>query len=545
MSFLADPARSVTRLARGLCVAPAVIGGLVLVGYATETRALLRVFPGQAPMVANTALALALLGTAGFVRCSDGVRGVPRFVALLAALFAIAIGGGTLIEYVVDVDLAIDRLIMNGRPAPMAALAVLFIGLALLVFDTRRTARARPSEWLVLAAGHTALVGMMGHIFSGPRAYPGSGPVIGVTLATALGMTALSIGLLLARCDAGLMRVVTSSGPGGIMFRRLVLPFVFAPAIIGLAVKSALGEASLHDPALLVATLFAGTSMFGVLLLPLFAAPLDRAHAALQEDITARCAAEEAAKHLEAELRKAVAARDEVLGIVAHDLRNPLSTATLTAELLVRPEHERRVQSRHLADRLGRALKRANRLIEDLLDVTRLENGSNVSVAPCPQPLDALAREAFDMLEPAATAASVALEAKVAPDLPLAWADEARIVQVLGNLIGNALKFTPRGGRVHVSATQLGDELSVTVADTGKGVAPEHLAHMFDRFWQANAADRRGAGLGLAIAKGIVEAHGGRIWAESEPGRGCRVTFTLPVATAEAPRRVHSARGVI
>jgi signal transduction histidine kinase len=234
---------------------------------------------------------------------------------------------------------------------------------------------------------------------------------------------------------------------------------------------------------------------------------------------------------LEAELRKAVAARDEVMGIVAHDLRNPLATAMLTADLLVRPENERRVHSRQLAERLTRALVRATRLIEDLLDVTRLESGSGISIVPRPQLLPALAREAFDMLEPAAAAASVVLEARIAPDLPSVLVDETRIVQVLGNLIGNAVKFTPRGGLVRLSATRHGDELCVTVADTGKGMAAEHLEHMFDRFWQASPNDRRqGTGLGLAIAKGIVEAHGGRIWAESELGRGLAVTFTLPVA---------------
>src|SRR5262249_45036129 len=151
----------------------------------------------------------------------------------------------------------------------------------------------------------------------------------------------------------------------------------------------------------------------------------------------------------------------------------------------------RRVQSRRLAERLTRALGRATRLIEDLLDVTRLENGSGISIVPRPQMLPALAREAFDMLEPAATAASVALEARIAPDLPSVLADETRIVQVLGNLIGNALKYTPRGGLVRLSAARYGDELCVTVADTGKGMAAEHLAHMFDRFWQASPEDRR------------------------------------------------------
>ncbi len=160
----------------------------------------------------------------------------------------------------------------------------------------------------------------------------------------------------------------------------------------------------------------------------------------------------------------------------------------------------------------------------------------------------ALAEEAVEMLASAATAAAIRLEAEVPPDLPLAWGDEARIVQLLGNLIGNALKFTPEGGQVRITAALAGAEIVVSVSDTGAGIPPDQVPHLFDRFWQAKKTDRRGAGLGLAIARGIVEAHGGRIWAESEAGHGSRFLFSLPlvpaaaVSKAEAPRLVLPAR---
>jgi signal transduction histidine kinase len=120
--------------------------------------------------------------------------------------------------------------------------------------------------------------------------------------------------------------------------------------------------------------------------------------------------------------------------------------------------------------------------------------------------------------------------------LPPAHADAARVAQVLSNLTGNALKFTPQGGRVRLSATVAGDQIVVAVADTGIGIAAENVAHVFDRFWQAKRASRASAGLGLAIAKSIVEAHGGHIWVESTEGRGTTFQFTLPVDTNSAQR---------
>jgi PAS domain S-box-containing protein len=235
---------------------------------------------------------------------------------------------------------------------------------------------------------------------------------------------------------------------------------------------------------------------------------------------------------------RAVRERDDVLSIVAHDLRNPLAAASLATFALVRPEGERRQVSETAVARIQRSLTQANRLIEDLLDVSRLEGKGGLTVEPRPVAVEKLARETTDMLGSAADAASISLRVEIARGLVPVCADAPRIVQVLGNLVGNALKFTPRGGVVRITAEPLGQEVVFTVADTGPGIPPEQLSHLFDRFWQARPAEGRGAGLGLAIAKGIVEAHGGRIWAESQLGHGSRFAFTLPCAEgACAPTR--------
>jgi signal transduction histidine kinase len=123
------------------------------------------------------------------------------------------------------------------------------------------------------------------------------------------------------------------------------------------------------------------------------------------------------------------------------------------------------------------------------------------------------------------------MEASVADGLPAVLADAARIQQVLSNLVGNAVKFTPRQGQITVSADLLDKEVRFAVIDTGPGIPPEQVPHIFGRFWQARSADRRGIGLGLAIAKGIVEAHSGRIWVESQVGVGSTFYFTLPIVT--------------
>jgi PAS domain S-box-containing protein len=258
------------------------------------------------------------------------------------------------------------------------------------------------------------------------------------------------------------------------------------------------------------------------------------ARVAAIHDVTDRREAEATSRRL-VEEQAATRARDQILGIVAHDLRNPLSTMLMAAELLreVLPAGSPTYRQ---AEIIGRAGSHMKRLIQDLLDVKRIESGRLV-IEPRPVAATALLRDAAEMLRAHATASSLALEVDAPADLPQVWADPQRIQQVLANLIGNAIKFTPKGGRIVVHACPVEREVRIGVADTGDGIPAEQLPHVFGQFWQGSRTDKRGIGLGLAIARGIVEAHGGRIWAESTVGQGSAFNFTLPVSEPPASAR--------
>jgi signal transduction histidine kinase len=188
-----------------------------------------------------------------------------------------------------------------------------------------------------------------------------------------------------------------------------------------------------------------------------------------------------------------------------------------------------RVQERRQVEIVRRAADRMNRMIQDLLDVKRMEAGRLAIDVKAESPVS-LINDTIDMLRPIASGSTIRLEANVEEGLPQVLADSARIQQVLSNLVGNAVKFTPRNGRVSITAEPAEGEVRFGVIDTGPGIPAEQLPHIFGRFWQAQPSDRRGIGLGLAIAKGIVEAHKGKIWVESHVGLGSTFYFTLPTA---------------
>jgi signal transduction histidine kinase len=143
--------------------------------------------------------------------------------------------------------------------------------------------------------------------------------------------------------------------------------------------------------------------------------------------------------------------------------------------------------------------------------------------------------EAVDLMHPLALNAGLTFESHVSPDFPALCVDQGRVLQVLSNLVGNAIKFTPRGGTVTLFVTSDASVARFCVRDTGAGIAADQVPHIFGRFWQARRTDRRGLGLGLAIAKGIVEAHGGTIWVESVLGTGSDFVFTVPISHPAAP----------
>jgi PAS domain S-box-containing protein len=226
---------------------------------------------------------------------------------------------------------------------------------------------------------------------------------------------------------------------------------------------------------------------------------------------------------------RAVQMRDDVLGIVAHDLRNPLGAILMQAALLRRPAAEPERRSQRPAEAIERAATCMTRLIQDLLDVARLAAGQ-LSVEQVRVSTRDVVSEAVETQKALTASAGLELRAEVAPSVPDVWADRDRLLQAFANLIGNAIKFTEHGGRIAVGALPRDGEVLFWVADTGAGIAIADIPHAFDRFWQARKSGRSGAGLGLSIVKGIVEAHGGRIWVESTPGRGSTFFFTIPTA---------------
>jgi signal transduction histidine kinase len=220
--------------------------------------------------------------------------------------------------------------------------------------------------------------------------------------------------------------------------------------------------------------------------------------------------------------------RDEILGVVAHDLRSPLTTITLSTQLI--PGSAPPEQAEHIETILA-TTRRMQRLIQDLLDVTKLEN-TRLSIRRNLIDPGAIAREVATSQGPIAASKEIVLEAWVDDGLPKISGDGDRLAQALTNLIGNSLKFTPAGGTVRLSVASRDDRVRFEITDTGPGIAPSDLPHLFEPFWQAKKTAHLGAGLGLKITRAIVEAHDGALEVRNLDAGGACFTFELP-ATQE------------
>jgi signal transduction histidine kinase len=223
--------------------------------------------------------------------------------------------------------------------------------------------------------------------------------------------------------------------------------------------------------------------------------------------------------------------RDEVLAIVAHDLRNPLHTILASSSAMLELPLSADERTRQL-EVIRRSANSMNVLISDLLDVASIELG-NLSIGRDTVAMEEVLEHTVETFDQRARERGITVEHDLSGALPPVIGDSGRLAQVLSNLLANALKFTPESGRIRLRAGYLDGEVEIAVENSGAGITPENLPHVFDRFWRADRTGRAGAGLGLAIAKGIVEAHGGRIWVESTPGGTTTFRFTVP-ATGSA-----------
>jgi signal transduction histidine kinase len=219
----------------------------------------------------------------------------------------------------------------------------------------------------------------------------------------------------------------------------------------------------------------------------------------------------------------AARSREQVLAVVAHDLRNPLATIkmTLTALEGATPDAE---TLRHRLSVIERASSRMENLIRDLVDATRIEHGG-LELKISDERVESIAHETLEVFTPLARERGVALEADVAASAAVVACDRERVLQVLANLVGNALRFTPEGGRITLRAAEQDGHVRFEVGDTGPGIRAEDLPHIFEQYWNS---DRKGTGLGLFIAQSLVRAHGGALGVDTKPGSGARFYFSLP-----------------
>jgi len=228
--------------------------------------------------------------------------------------------------------------------------------------------------------------------------------------------------------------------------------------------------------------------------------------------------------------KAALARRDEFLAMVSHDLRNPLAIIAMDAEMIARsaPDDASGARVKTWVTEIAASCEQMRRLVGDLLDFTAMERGA-IKLSVVRADVRRVIVETVASFASRPEGVGPSLVADTPADPLLARFDPDRIRQVIVNLVGNAMKFTAPGGSIMVRAALQGDEVLVSVRDTGTGIRAADLPHVFEQFWQLGKSDRRGLGLGLYICKGIVEAHGGRIWASSEVGRGSEFAFTLPV----------------
>jgi PAS domain S-box-containing protein len=242
----------------------------------------------------------------------------------------------------------------------------------------------------------------------------------------------------------------------------------------------------------------------------------------------ARVAAEEATR-----------ARDDVLAVVSHDLQNLLNAIGLTVTVLLRTptRTEAELRMRQCGEVVERSLGTMKRLLRDILEAQRIES-AQFQVAVAPEDLVRLVRESVELMEPLAAEKKIRLVIRLDCEAAQALCERERVQQVLHNLVGNAIHYTPDGRDVVIRVWKEGGQMCVAVADGGPGIPVEQLPYVFDRYWRGRGASRHGIGLGLFIVHRLIAAHGGRSWVESTPGVGATFVFTLPVAEdAVAPSR--------
>ena len=539
-------------------VVTVVIGGVMLAGWWIRIPGLLGVeaTPSMSPLTAAT---FVLAGLSLFLSYPKYQMRWAGELSRALALLVIAVAVITGVELILGLDLRIDLLLapaaerrsgtsLPGRIAINTAVAFLFVGLGIVLLRRDRRTNGLRSQIAAFEVLIVAFIALVGYAF-GVRDFYSMQPFLGMALISAMTFVIVGLGLLFSQLHRGLPGLVADAGAAGVVASLLLpatilLPFIFA--MVRLA-----GEQAGLFSSQVATSLFTVTDIVTFLLLVAWSARVVRATDRKRAELfvrerEARLSSERARSDAEAAKAEAEAARAEAesangaksdfLAVMSHELRTPLSAIMGYQELLADgisgPITEQ--QSQQLG-RIKASARHLLSLIDEILTFTRIDAGReavNLERASLATILD----PAAELVEPLARARGLHIEVMLPPNEVVVETDAVKVRQMIVNLLSNAVKFTDNG-RIILSGDQKGDQLIISVEDTGIGISPEHFERIFEPFWQVEQkATRRagGTGLGLTVTKRLALLLGGDVTVKSEPGVSATFTICLPVRPGEA-----------
>ena len=527
-----------------MAAAYAAAGGFVtLIGWVSGIRRFTDWSGDGLSMQPNTALCAMLAGVA--LLFVVHVPQAARWIRILGGVVA-AIGLLTVFEHITGVSLGIDALLVPhtgstaattgtvapGRMGPPASTSFAVFG-TLLALSTRSARARRWAAFLALIPLAIAALGLIGYVYGASQLYAVA-RLTGIALQTASMIAALSLGIIAALPEHGITALLRRGDAGSLVFRRLIIPVLAWPFLIGfLRVHGQ--RAGLFDTAFGSAAVALATVIAFFALLWWTANGMSRYMRVVRK--------------AESALREADRRKDEFLATLAHELRGPLAPMRNSLEIMKRADGQAGLIER-ARRMIEQQLEHMVRLVDDLMDVSRL-TFDKLELRRAPVDLRTVLEQAIETCLPLASRAGVELQADMPRGPLLVDGDSARLVQVFGNLLSNAAKFTPPGGTIHLSVAHRPHDVVVSVTDSGIGIPPEAIPTLFDMFTQGDHRiehAQRGLGIGLALSQRLVLMHGGEITAFSDgEGKGSTLSVRLPLIQKQtgrpAGRPVISAEG--